>query len=297
MFALRYYSSYAAMWITSLSTVVYFFRKDFHKLRWVFAMLGLINAIYIIGQTLAGYPFLERAGFFLNGTISGVFIAFTIPFFFDGKKYVAIGAALIAGTAVVMTKTSVPVGAFSLALVAYGLKYLKNKKIVMSIVGTVSTIFTISYFYDPGLFSSAKRFLFYEYSFDYFATKLNHWFGSGTGTFMMFGQEVQKTYSFSYDPITRAYSEMMIFMHNDYLETLFSLGVIGFVLLLWAILKAVLSTYKRGDYALLSCQFGYIGSMLFDYPFRYAPHCIIGGYLLCYGLRDSRYRKNNLEEK
>ena len=79
LFMSRYYGAYGTIWILFIALVLYFLRKDFRKMRSVFPALGVINALYIIGQALAGKPFLERAGFFMNGTISGLFIAFTIP--------------------------------------------------------------------------------------------------------------------------------------------------------------------------------------------------------------------------
>ena len=153
---------------------------------------------------------------------------------------------------------------------------------MLSLVCISIVVFLIAYFYDNNLIHDSQRFRFYQHTFDFYVNYIDKWFGVGTGLFNVFGKIIQAKYNYHVD------SEIMVFVHNDYLEVLFVNGIVGLSLLLWSITVAIYKTIDRRDYALLSAMAGYLGAMLFDYPLRYPIHSIIGAYLLAHGMRDRK---------
>lgn len=127
--------------------------------------------------------------------------------------------------------------------------------------------------------------------FEIWGRMLGYWFkeapllGSGPGSFLLFGPQIQHAQNF----MTGSW---FVFMHNDWLQILFELGAVGFVL--WAvafgyICSASLKQGKRGAH-LFSSLLGLAAMSFFNYPLHQPESVFFGFHLiaLILGAREER---------
>jgi len=283
--AIRENAAYATL-IASLLLIGYHsIHKKAYRLEPIWGFLCLANSIYVIAQFLNGNEFLFRGGMFINGSINGVFIAMTYPFLvfqsygiFKKERAIQLILAPIPIVAIILSKTSVPVGCIALSILVFGVaKGLGSKKTVIISIVSFFLIFLFASLYDENLFYDSYRFRYWKHSYDYFMTRpLNHFIGFGTGTFKVFGIIIQDTYKyFGWDGNAK-----MIFMHNDWLQILLEQGYIGVVLTIYLCVAILFRQLKNRRFILLSATAAFCGGMTFDYPFHYPIHAFFGVWLI-----------------
>lgn len=279
-------------------------KKHFRFLEKTFGMLCLINATYVLIQWGLGNGYLWRGGFFANGSINGCFIAFTYPFLlkytlpkfvekspsadnlpyhlcnlFMGFFMYCVAAPVLA---VLCSKTSVPVGAMALAIfgVFIPVNKLTNWKLLLTVALFIAAFIFVAWFIDPSnLFYSSGRFKLYEAVLTEWWNKYDIWFGTGLGTYPLFGLDAQLKHKV-------LAGTWAIWMHSDWLQILVELGIVGLILALTSSISIFLRVMYRPAY--LGALLSFSGSMLFNYPIHYPIHALLLMFIIimAYGEKD-----------
>lgn len=274
--AIRLFSCYATFCLVMFVLVAMFTQKHHKQLFKSYAILCFINSVYVIIQWISGNGYLDRGGFWQNGTNNASLIAFTLPLLFtlpikNKYKIPVIGIPIIS---IFCTLTSVPVGVLFLAIGTYLFFRLKRYKIV-SLIALAIVIFSIGYFLDEKhFFSSSLRFGLYKITWNEFWQNGHLLHGEGLGTFHIFGPFFQERYNHDVP-------HWNIFLHNDFLQTLFEVGIIGFLACINMLIFAIYKFIRRKEYLMLSCLIAWVGCALFNFPLHYPMHAFFGLLLIC----------------
>ncbi len=134
-------------------------------------------------------------------------------------------------------------------------------------------LFLFAMLTDKHLFNDSLRFVCWRWSMDYWRELplFNHLFGTGLGTFQILGPMIQI--------ITKNMAgNWYVEMHNDWLQCLFELGVVG---LTTALVTFFYLTWKvRSNRFLLSSVLTYGACAIFYYPTRNIVTAAYGVFIL-----------------
>lgn len=98
----------------------------------------------------------------------------------------------------------------------------------------------------------------------------NVWIGTGLGTFMLFGRKVQEV---NHWPL----EEIWFSLHNDWLQALFEVGLIGLGLAVWLLLSSLKRLRPAERLCLLSVAVAALGNFPMDCPLF---QCLVAWLLL-----------------
>lgn len=244
-----------------------FFLTEF-KREWMPSLKLILNIIFYASLIRTLYPHRLYAdphgAFSANASMNGVLLAVLLPLALMHIKKPLYQVLLWALTlwAVVLTKSSVPFGAFGIVtLVLFG-NFIKDYFLML---GALPFLGLAGYFLVPDFLNSNGRMFNWNFIMNYWEFNVDHWLGSGLGTVISIIPTVQRM-----QHATGQQFEAWMWLHNDWMQLLFELGIIGMVLGLvtlgYLTIKAKSNTY------LLASLLGFAGSALFDYPLRLPIH-------------------------
>lgn len=225
-------------------------------------------------------------------SMNGCLIAIGIPGIFykfkDGPKrwLAALGLCLVA---IGLSSSSIPYGVLFVVCMAW----LLHKRNVHPLIYGVAFLFIIvfaSVIEAGDLFNSAFRFDAYKIFMGQWIERA-HWFqGTGLGTFQVIGPMIQKEMKFmvSMDPKTPSY--FWFWLHSDWLQCLFELGVCGFVLYAALFANTMKRFWREGSETsgyLFSTLAGLGATAVFNFPFRYFVIAFLGGLIVAIAYRKS----------
>jgi O-antigen ligase len=180
--------------------------------------------------------------------------------------------------AILLCKGSVGVGVLLLAIVTMG---IMDKEHLIHLV-PAAIIGVIAYLtFDGRLFADSYRFEMYRIVFDWFKENANYWIGTGPGTGWSLLPYIQKSKGY----LPNAY---FTWLHSDWLEIIFEVGLIGFLLSAKIAYDAIKRCIVNDERALAVSIISYCGAMIFNMPNRWFVSAFVGACLLrlSYGLED-----------
>lgn len=276
--------SNAAFFLALITLFLFLQNKKRHLGPTVFKAFGVIcilNSILVILGHFFKFGYLPEgvgvSGLINYASLNGCLIATTIPFVFLLPKY--FWPLIIASIyAVVLSKSSVPYGVLALTLTGLFYKRIFTKKVVYALIIFGLVIGVGLVFEGSRLFDSAERFNAYRLFMKTWADLPNPmiYFGTGPGTFMVLGPEIQIKNKFM---VNDRHIFLWTAMHCDYLQVLFETGIIGLGLFCLLGYRALKYHYENCVYK-FSATLGYLGMMLFNYPLRYYLTLSLGVVLL-----------------
>lgn len=228
-------------------------------------------------------PF-ERGAFFSgNASMHACLIAGLFPFvlqsiddfFISPRKWqiLATGVALVA---IVMTDSRVGVGLLAVSLTSYWLVlYRFSWPLLVSCISGSTFIFLVGkYFSVKNYLDSGGRYIKWIQVYDWWSTHASNYFGWGLGGTFHWGSYVNMLHANPGEQIS-----VFMWMHNDWLQTLFDLGWVGLFFTCLSYLYLLIKCRKNAAIFSSLLSFGAMG--LFNYPLRLPIHatailCIIG---------------------
>lgn len=158
--------------------------------------------------------------------------------------------------------------AFVFKLRLYGLLFIP------AVVGVFATFTN-----GAQLVNSSRRVEFWDTIMQWWSNWVNPWYGSGIGSYAWLGPLSQ---------IREGQTNLLVWLHNDYLQLLYEGGIIGLILGLVLWIKYLLSAFKKDTW--LFCTFaGLSVSMLTYYPF----HWFVSQLLILGIMCEVKYAENN----
>lgn len=100
------------------------------------------------------------------------------------------------------------------------------------------------WYFQPYLFEESERLAFYRDTWGYFRSRVPELWGTGLGTFILFGPQIQKISGIH---LNERWSQL----HSDWGQLLFELGWVGLALGLWLYLDSLYRSDRAGRQSLL----------------------------------------------
>lgn len=116
------------------------------------------------------------------------------------------------------------------------------------------------------------RFKVWGFMMRFWHERASHWFGFGLGTQELFAPAVQNAHNFMK-------GSWFIWMHNDWLQILFELGIVGLALWAWVAWDILRDAYKQKSSAVFASLVSLCFMMCFNFPLH-QPESVFFGLLL-----------------
>jgi len=240
----------------------------------------------------------NATGLCRNTSADGTLLAIMVPFIFSWasrRKLSAHLIVLIPLIAILLTKSSVGIGGFILgAVIYYSLRTVRivsfKKWLFLIFIALVIMTISARIYIGSDFFDDTHRFQAWAFFMKWWAQDIDRViFGTGFGTFWAYGPWLQ--YSKQFTP----HLEIFTFMHNDWFEILFEIGVIGFILAFWQYLRGLVNTSRIEIFTSMvvlgACAF-------FNMPFKYPLSCGICFLILSMAISKEKecHDRNQIEE-
>lgn len=263
--------------------LTYLFALHFNKIRKPLGhglfVGGMAHAVYLIFDQLIlrNASGISAIGLMGNRSLGASFTCAWIFFIlsFYGLRYffpLAIGIF-----AVLISQSGISYLALLLGFAAYAFSI--RPKLFPWIVGLFLIASPLVVFLKPSVLDHISRFNAWPMFFEYWQDTANNFLGWGAGSFSFYGPKTQLVYDFMIerngDSVT---GRWWTWAHNDWLQILFELGIIGFALSVLAYLKLLKMSWRRPALFGAAISFGAI--MFGNYPWHAAPTSILGLWLI-----------------
>jgi hypothetical protein len=242
---------------------------------------AILDSVLIIGRTII-WGFSQSYAFLGNSAMDAAFIATMLPLVFWGLqikffkgRLLTFGPMVIMLVAIILTKSSTGIMGVGVALASY-LFIQYRAKALFAIIPAALGISGLSYLYlGQELLNPNGRYYIWWIATKFFADNANPIWGAGPNSFFFWGPEIQRG-----DMISRhvaAGTPYMAFywMHNDWLQTFFENGALGFLALLLLFLCLLKFSWAKKN-ALFAIICTYASVMLTQMPFHLWPFQILG---------------------
>lgn len=252
---------------------------------WVLGLWAIINSFYVVAGYVFNFGLLPHgvgySGFLNYAGMNGVLLACLFPYVWNLSNEGWIWTMFLLW-ALMFSASSICYGVLGAVLIGIA---LYRKRFWLASCGLIP--FIIGWCVDGlGFFSSGYRFQAYKTFMGAWIRYANHWTGTGVGTFRIIAEKIQNNTGFMFDGKTGFYWP---WMHSDWLQVVFELGMIGFLLIaalyaqaLWRLYN---KKYSENEFA-MACGLG--ASAIFDYPLRYFATALLCSYVVAKAYRSDK---------
>jgi len=248
------------------------------RLRGLLTYLGVINffnCLYVIYQFATRLDYFISGGFLWNASINASFIAVFWSVLQHRlrpgwPRWVNLGVTWLA---VLCSGSSIGLLAFLLSLVFY---YRKWGHYVFILWATLCG--GMYYFIESSLLSSSGRFKVWSDLLTWHWKEFNLIFGSGNGTFQVWSVNIQKTLG-TFDE-----NNTWLWMHNDWAQIYFDLGILGTVLAM----GFYISTVRGAPKYLMPSLIAFIPVSFFNWPLHEPRFAVASAILFAASIKKAR---------
>jgi hypothetical protein len=268
---------------------------ELRSIKKALACVCIIDGGMVLYQTAKGMPPATRGGILGNPSISGCFMAFTIPMIWSlietwpGRrnrwKTVCAGVAMLLPILALYPATaSQPLGVFLCVFVAFMMRAGSRRTELLKVaVGACAIIIAIAALVfwassDPRtnpVFNSSGRFAIWDLYIDWWITYGKIWTGQGTGITRVLLPLIQKSHMSS--PMQP--TDWWVFAHSDWLQTLFENGIIGAISAVVMYAYALLKSWRKAPW-LFASVVGIGAAACFNFPSHWPMTALAGATVL-----------------
>lgn len=243
---------------------------------------SIITCLFVITQFLMGKRGDDIYGLFSQASMSGVYIALTIPIFFRRTRDTSLRwLALLAPVAIailgVSSRASAPIGMFGVVCGAWIIMAWVQSGVMppfrTSLIAAIPALLAL--IFNPHLLASPSRWRMYELVLDWWWTH-NPIFGSGHSTLFTYLGHIQ---ALAKQPELLS-THRWIWLHNDWLQILAESGLIGFVLTALVFVFALKAAWKKQRADLFSSLCGLGAVAVIQYPLHLAAHAFVSALIV-----------------
>lgn len=253
--------------------------------KWIeraFAASSALGAAYIVGQYAMGARGQGLTGFLDQSAMSGCFVVMGFPFWRKHSDGLMPFVWLIAMLVLLLLEpqASTPIGAAAACFVAWLVSSRRWRlfDLVTVIVPALTAAALLGMWLNPLLFNDSYRVQFWKFFMTWWAKNVDVWTGTGFGTFLLYGPMIQLTYKYNTE------NNLWIWLHSDWGQLLFELGIVGFLLGVAVFVQAVVRAYRAGRHELVAALVTFAAVMVPQYPFRLASFALMGSLVLAMAL-------------
>ncbi len=213
----------------------------------------------------------------------------------DSKFFKILGIASVF-LAIILSKGSVGVGAMAIAIFfLLGMtKELLKIKLIVIVTSIVGLFIFCNFYFNGSLFEDSHRFWIYKAAWQWWTDPLNFvnsFTGTGLGTYWGYGPMTQAIYWRNKVFPGGVPVPLFTWMHSDWLQIGFELGIIGLLLSLNCAYHIIKNCLKCNRYWLIASIVSYMGSMIFNMPLHWFISLFCGAIILRLGFtNDEEYK-------
>lgn len=228
-----------------------------------------------------GLPVNERGAFSGNPSMNGSLIAMTLPFAIHvGPCVLSLLIVPLSFLAILLTGASIPIGAFTVAIGSYLIASSRKRWAAIQVVACITGSILVAAYMKLGsdLWYSSGRYQMWAFFIAWWNGKEMWMTGTGLGTSFSLLSWLQIHYSKNHN--------IFMWMHNDWLQILFELGVFG-------LLSAVVAFKHIADKAMdrphvVAAWFTLGAVALVNYPLRLPIHAAVATLIAAISLKGGR---------
>ncbi|MGZ3698447.1 MAG: hypothetical protein ACXWP5_09950, partial [Bdellovibrionota bacterium] len=255
--------SVMVVWAVSLQ----FWRKFFKAVAVLNAVAICVDLVFhsakllLTGYGISSLANYEPWGLLLNASMSGCLNASIYPLF-DSKEKIPRYLILVS---IVLAGRSLPLATLFVGLAASMLAQKRYKMFALAIPSSFLAGFLIKV---SKLFLTRGRGLIWTQAYYFFRDHLHWMIGSGLGGFYVIGPVLHQTKDGS----------VFLWLHSDWMQTLFEQGIIGFIIILGMYLQALWRS--RINPQLFAALAAYAMFGVANMPLRYPLSGLFGAFLI-----------------
>ncbi len=236
----------------------------------------IVRALLHIGEfqwNMQGYWVLT------NGSLDASFIALMSPvvYRFSSNIKLKVFFVSILLLAILLAKSNTGFCVLIMILLTNCLMHKEFKLFFQLLFAFIISLFPIGYYLGPKLLNHNGRFNNWKLMMGYWNDHINHWIGSGPGTYWPLSQIVQ---------IHKDGDNVWPWMHNDFLQVLFEQGIVGLALVLFLYFTMLYKAFDKPMLFSMILGFGAVACTL--YPLHLFYFQILGISLIyqCFQQKD-----------
>lgn len=246
------------------------------------------NALYVIRSAFIGFRLpgghgytglLDYAG--MSGTLMALGTAFLIPKETDTKaarnlRLLGLGISI---TGIILSKSAIPYGVLGVVITS---RLISQSGIsVSSLLPLGAALALGGFFVGSKMVNSSGRFQAYRVFLTYLYEAKMYVFGTGLGSLKVFAPTVQINSNFMMEETEKGVRGWVwTRLHSDFLESLFQLGIIGFLLVVLVYLYALIRAFLSRDSELFSLGIGLGAAASLNYPLHYFSTAFLAVYFV-----------------
>lgn len=240
-----------------------------------------LNGLVVLYQFASHYCVVENScGALLgNPSMNSSLMACAMPLLFNLPKQIKWPAIAITVASIFAAKSSIAMGILALELCVWAILVRPSLLWFVPLPIVLGGIYV-----GPGFFSSTGRAEMWIFFISKWYTNKDHYlYGTGLGTFKVFATNLQDYFQLHAHNI-------WIWMHSDWLQTVFELGILGTVSLAGLYLYTLWVAYKDKLHCELTAMMGFGAFMLLNYPLHLAFSSFFGAWLTVTILSKRRFQ-------
>lgn len=242
IFQIKDCASGAGFWLRSLILPFILFwhyisQKVVKNLTLFFIGLGLINSLFVLKWLIPGF---DGKGIQLNEAQDGALIACLLPLCFSLRKRYRWPLIAIFAAAIIVSKSSTAYFGLAVAIGSY--IFCKYRRMFEATLFSCVVLLLSYYSLGKDFLDGNGRYGVWKISMEFFSKQINHLIGTGPGTFFIYGPQIQLARWGNSTP------QVFVWMHNEWLQILFELGIIGLVLSILVYISVLLRLRDRPIY-------------------------------------------------
>ena len=294
---LRIYAGTALVCLLLISSILSSMNsKHREKLEIGLGLVCIVNSLYIIFEHLSGMHWTKAGGMFDNPSLGACFIGFTYPLWlfkdvefydrfinsiekFSMRVFIFIWVAFIPILAIFLTRSSMGLAAIMTSLVVFYFLNFKSLKAKILSFSIITTIGLGGGFWALGkeLFDTNLRIQIWTKAMQYWWENphglVDKWFGAGLGSWQRFGPSIQIN-----NGITTK-TGYFIFMHSDFLQLIFEIGIFGTTGVLILIYQCLTISIQNKQYYLTAAFCAFLVVSLGNVSIHFPVHALAGAVL------------------
>lgn len=248
-----------------------------------FSLSGLLELCHAPGAVCWRFKRKWRPEWFFFKCLNP-FFEFCIPYL----RFFRIGLFILTVVGIGFCKSSIPYGVAAFGVAGF---YVHRFRKLLPALGIGTIALGLGWLIEKGDFlKDGFRFPAYKLFMGYWWHHMNWVTGVGPGSFQTQGPLIQIEKNFMVDMTGKNFSFFWLWLHSDWMQIAFELGLVGIILFALIYLQCTWKVYSRfrpKDSALfgLLCAIGAAG--IFDYPMRYFITALIIAYAVVASYHDN----------
>lgn len=235
-------------------------KKHYKPLRQALFVISLLSSLFLIIKPLIG---MHQYFILKSESMDATLLAILYPNYLSFIMSIEPLLFFLPVAAIFLTKSSMGIGCVCVATVAWFMHSKITIKRMLFLVASFIPVGLISFlFVGDKLLDSNGRINIWKASYAYWVDNVDPLIGAGISSFNHLGIIIGKINELDFEKVKWTW------LHSDWLQSIFELGIIGFLLTVWVFIVCLNRSYRHSTWLFASIVTMGV-ACLAQMPFRY----------------------------